>query len=63
MNQDPNKYYVLFEDWSLDPNQWSMVIDSFAILLTLIGLLFAFVLYRKQRKDNAKDAFDFFQSS
>ncbi len=63
MNQDPDKYYVLFENWSLDPNQWSMVIDSFAILLTLIGLLFAFVLYRKQRKDNAKDAFDFFQSS
>lgn len=63
MNSDPDNYYILFEELSLDPNQWSILIDSIAILLTLIGLLFAFVIYRKQRKDNAKDAFDFFQSS
>lgn len=63
MNQDPNEYYVIFENWRLDPNQWSMLIDSIAVMLTLVGLLFAFLLYRKQRKDNAKDAFDFFQSS
>lgn len=47
----------------MDPNQWSMLIDLMAVLLAIFGVLLAFILYRKQRKDNSKDAFDFFQSS
>jgi len=47
----------------MDPNQWSMLIDSIAVLLAVFGVLLGYVLYRKQRKDNAADAFSFFQSS
>lgn len=54
---------MLFKSWSLDPNQWSMVIDSVAALLTILGFLIAFLVYNIQRKDSSKDAFDFFQSS
>ena len=63
MKQDPEKYYFIFKEWSMDPNQWSMLIDSIAVLLAIFGVLLGYVLYRKQRKDNAKDAFSFFQSS
>jgi len=63
LKQDPEKYYFIFKEWSMDPNQWSMLIDSIAVLLAIFGVLLGYVLYRKQRKDNAKDAFSFFQSS
>lgn len=63
MNQNPEKYYVITENWSLDPNQWSMLIDGIAVLLAIFGVLLAFILYKKQRKDSSKDAYDFFQSS
>lgn len=63
MDQNTDEYYVLFKSWSLDPNQWSMVIDSVAALLTILGFLIAFLVYNIQRKDSSKDAFDFFQSS
>lgn len=54
-------YYVISENFCLDSNQWSIVIGAIGVLLTLLG--FAFIIYQKQRKDNAKDAFDYFQSS
>jgi len=63
LKQDPEKYYFIFKEWSMDPNQWSMLIDSIAVLLAVFGVLLGYVLYRKQRKDNAADAFSFFQSS
>lgn len=63
MSQDTEKYYFLSESWSLDPNQWSMILDSGAVLLAIFGVLLAFLLYKKQRKDNSRDAFTFFQSS
>ncbi len=59
----PEEYYLFFEDWKLDPNQWSIFLDSFAVLLTIIGFLIAFGMYGKQRRDKAEDAFDFFQAS
>ena len=63
MSQDPERYYLIFEDWSMDPNQWSILIDSIAVLLAIFGVLIGFYLYRKQRWDKSKDAFNFFQSS
>lgn len=59
----PEEYYLFFEEWNLDPNQWSIFLDTFAVLLTIIGFLIAFFMYGKQRKDKAQDAFDFFQAS
>ena len=56
-------YYVLSEDFCLDSNQWSILIGAIGVLLTLLGFIIAFIIYQKQRKDNAKDAFDYFQSS
>lgn len=63
MSQDTEKYYLIFKEWSMDPNQWSILIDAVAVLLAIFGVLIAFFLYKKQRRDNAKDAFEFFQSS
>lgn len=63
MSQDTEEYYFLTKNWSLDPNQWSMVLDSGAVLLAIFGVILGFVLYKKQRKDNSKDAYNFFQSS
>lgn len=63
LNQEPEKYYLIFEAWSLDPNQWSILIDSIAVLLAIFGVLLGFILYKKQRKDNSKEAYNFFQSS
>ncbi len=63
MSQDTEQYYFLFENWSMDPNQWSMLIDSIAVLLAISGVILGYVLYKKQRRDNAKDAFSFFRSS
>ncbi len=63
LNQDPEKYYVISEDWSLDPNQWSMLIDGIAVLLAIFGVMIAYILYKKQRSDQSRDAFEYFQSS
>ena len=63
MTQKPEKYYILNKDWSLDPNQWSMIMDGTAVLLTLFGFIIAFWLYKVQRKDKATDAHRFFKAS
>lgn len=63
MSQDAEQYYFLFEEWSMDPNQWSILLDTTAVLLAVSGVVLGYVLYRKQRGDNAKDAYDFFRSS
>jgi len=63
LKQNPETYYFIFKDWSMDPNQWSMLIDSVAVLLAVFGVLLGYILYRKQRRDNSRDAFSFFQSS
>ena len=60
---DKDKYYILFKEWSLDPNQWSMVMDGTAVVLTILGFLIAFILYKVQRRDTAKDAHRFFRAS
>ncbi|MCH4828612.1 MULTISPECIES: hypothetical protein [Flavobacterium] len=57
------KYYVLSESFCLDSNQWSILIGAIGVLLTLLGFIIAFVIYQKQRNDNAQDAFNYFQSS
>lgn len=57
------KYYLISENICFDSNQWSILIGAVGVLLTLIGFYFAFIIYQRQRKDNAKDAFDYFQSS
>ncbi|WP_026935151.1 hypothetical protein [Christiangramia echinicola] len=63
MNQSQEKYYILFPKWSLDPNQWSMVMDGTAVILTLLGFIIAFWLYKVQREDKATDAHRFFIAS
>ena len=63
MNESKDKYYILFENWSLDPNQWSMVMDGTAVTLTVLGFLIAFILYKVQRRDTANDAHRFFKAS
>lgn len=63
MNEEPLEYYFIFKNWSLDSHQWSMVVDGTALILTIFGFIIAFLLYNKQRKDKAKDAFEFFQAS
>lgn len=54
---------MIFKSWSLDSNQWSILIGGIGVLLTLLGFLIAFKLYKRQRKDSSEDAFNFFQSS
>ncbi|CAL65240.1 hypothetical protein [Christiangramia forsetii] len=63
MKEKPLEYYFIFESWSLDSHQWSMIVDGSALILTVLGFVIAFLLYDKQRKDKAKDAFEFFQAS
>jgi len=63
LNQNNEEYYLIFKSWSLDSNQWSILIGGIGVLLTLIGFLIAFKLYKRQRKDSSQDAFNFFQSS
>lgn len=63
MNQISEEYYFIFKSWSLDSNQWSILIGGIGVFLTLIGFLIAFRLYKKQREDNSQEAYDFFQSS
>ncbi|MCM4158232.1 hypothetical protein [Gramella sp. AN32] len=57
------EYYFIFKSWSLDSNQWSILIGSIGFLLTLIGFAIAFKIYKNQRKDSAQDAYVFFQLS
>ncbi len=57
------EYFILCQKWSLDSNQWSILIGGIGVLLTLIGFIIAFSLYNKQRKDVSTDAFEYFQSS
>lgn len=54
---------MIFEKWTLDPNQWSIIFGGIGIFLTLIGFGLAFRLYWIQRRDNSIESFDFFQSS
>lgn len=63
MNESTEEYYLIFESWSLDSNQWSILIGGIGVFLTLIGFLIAFLLYKKQRFDSSRDSFNFFQSS
>ncbi len=63
MTQQQDNYYILFREWSLDPNQWGMLMDGTAVILTLVGFIIAFSLYKVQRKDKATDAHRFFKAS
>ena len=63
LTQQQDNYYILFREWSLDPNQWGMLMDGTAVILTLIGFIIAFSLYQVQRKDKASDAHRFFKAS
>ncbi len=60
---EPEKYYLFCEKWVLDSNQWSILIGAIGVFLTLIGFLIAFRLYWEQRKDNARESYEFFRSS
>lgn len=63
MNIETESYYILNESWTLDANQWSILIGGIGVFLTLIGFIIAFRLYYIQRRDNANESFEFFQSS
>lgn len=47
----------------MDANQWSTLMDSTAVVLAIFSAVLGFYMYRKHRNDNAKDAYDYFQSS
>lgn len=53
-------YYFLHEKFTLDANQWGFLIGITGFVLTVIGLLFALYMYKKQRLDQANDAYDLF---
>lgn len=57
------EYYIICEKISFDSNQWGIIIGAIGVLLTLFGFGLAFRIYKKQRNDNSKDAFSFFQDS
>jgi len=63
MNKDSLEYYIICQNWSLDSNQWQILIGTIAVLLTTVGFIVAFILYYKQRNHSSKDAYIFFQSS
>ena len=63
MIQKKEQYYILSKKWSLDPNQWSMLMDGTAVLLTLFGFIIAFWLYKVQRADKVTDTHRFSESS
>lgn len=58
-----NRYYFIFKNLSLDENQWSYFIDSVGVVISFLGILYALHLYKKQRKDSAKEAYIYFQDS
>lgn len=58
-----NTYYVLCQNWDFNLDQWTIFIGITTIMIGLGGFSIAFIIYFKQRKDAAQDAFDFFINS
>lgn len=58
-----NTYYVLCKNWNFNLDQWTIFIGISTIIIGLVGFSVAFILYFKQRRDAAQDAFDFFINS
>lgn len=58
-----DKYYFWCENFDFDINQYTIFIGIITLLLTVIGFLIAFYLYFRQRTDNSKDAYSYFESS
>lgn len=57
------KYYIIFEKWNLEVNQWTILFGIITALIGVIGFSIAFYLYFKQRADNANDAFELYNNS
>ncbi|WP_294964035.1 hypothetical protein [uncultured Flavobacterium sp.] len=55
------EYYLITKSICLDSNQWSIFIGIVSVFLTILGFVIAFIIYKRQRSDNACDAFNFFQ--
>jgi hypothetical protein len=58
-----NTYYFLCENWDFNLDQWTIFIGIATIIIGLGGFSIAFIIYFKQRRDAAQDAFDFFINS
>lgn len=58
-----NTYYVLCQNLDFNLDQWTIFIGIATIIIGLSGFSIAFIIYLKQRKDAAQDAFDFFINS
>lgn len=58
-----SNYYFIFKNLSLDENQWSYLIDTIGVIISLFGVIYALHLYKKQRKDSANEAYIYFQDS
>lgn len=58
-----NTYYVFCKNWDFNLDQWTIFIGISTIIIGLGGFSIAFILYSKQRRDAARDAFDFFINS
>lgn len=58
-----NTYYVFCKNWDFNLDQWTIFIGISTIIIGLGGFSIAFMLYSKQRRDTARDAFDFFINS
>ncbi|WP_309609001.1 hypothetical protein [Flavobacterium sp.] len=56
------EYYIINKNICLDSNQWSILIGGIGVFLTLFGFIVAFRIYRRQKLDDATDAFVFFQA-
>ncbi|MGX5683232.1 hypothetical protein ACWKWW_01625 [Chryseobacterium cucumeris] len=56
-------YYFFCKNWDFNLDQWTIFIGIATIIIGIVGFSTAFILYFKQRRDAAQDAFDFFINS
>ncbi|WBX97899.1 hypothetical protein [Chryseobacterium gambrini] len=56
-------YYILCQNWDFNLDQWTIFIRVSTIIIGLGGFSIAFIIYFKQRRDAAQDAYDFFINS
>ncbi|WP_312345742.1 hypothetical protein [Chryseobacterium binzhouense] len=56
-------YYILCQNWDFNLDQWTIFIGVSTIIIGLGGFSIAFIIYFKQRRDAAQDAYDFFINS
>lgn len=61
--KDFTTYYILCQNWDFNLDQWTIFIGVSTMIVGLGGFSIAFIIYFKQRRDAAQDAYDFFINS